>query len=65
MAACTKGIGAASRKIKQRSSKSLQTTSLYYSSAKSTLNVPLPINKVEKTNFDFVHLLYSSSTGIT
>ena len=45
--------------------KSLQTTSLCYSIAKSTLKTPLTFSKVEKTkheNFDFVHLLSSSSS---
>ena len=45
--------------MKQRSSKSLQTTYLCYSNAKSTLKVPLNFNKVEKTKleiFNFVHL---------
>ena len=44
--------------------KSLQTTSLCYSIAKSTLKTPLTFSKVEKTkhkNFDFVHLLSSFS----
>ena len=66
MAGYTLGIGAALRETKQRSSKSLQTASLCYSNAKSTVKVPLTFNKVEKTkveNFDFVHLL-SSSTRI-
>ena len=66
MAACTYGIGAAPRKTKQRSEKSLQTTSLCYSIAKSTLKTPLTFSKVEKTkleNFDFVHLLSSSSSS--
>ena len=48
--------------------KSLQTASLFYSNAKSTLKVPLTFNRVEKAklkNFDFVHFLSSSSTGIT
>ena len=39
--------------------KSLQTTSLCYSIAKSTLKTPLTFSKVDKTkheNFDFVHL---------
>ena len=60
MAACTYGIGAAPRKTKQRSAKCLQTTSLGYSIAKSTLQVPLTFNKAEKTkreNVNFVHLL--------
>ena len=53
-------IGAAPGKTKQRSAKSIQTISLRYSSAKSTLKVLLNYNKVEKTeheNFDFVLLL--------
>ena len=52
------------KKTKQRSEKSLQTTSLCYSIAKFTLKTPLTFSKVEKTkhkNFDFVHLLSSSS----
>ena len=56
-----------SQKTKQRSEKSLQTTSLCYSIAKSTLKTPLRFSKVEKTkheNFDFVHLLSSSSSFI-
>ena len=51
-----------SQKTKQRSEKSLQTTSLCYSIAKSILKTPLTFSKVEKTkyeNFDFVHLLSS------
>ena len=47
-------------KTKQRSLKSLQTTSLYYSNAISTLKVPLTFNKFEKNqleNFNFAHLL--------
>ena len=63
MAACTYGIGATPKKTKQRSEKSLQTTSLCYSIAKSTLKTPLTFSKVEKTkheNFDFVHILSSS-----
>ena len=58
-------MGAAPRKTKQRSEKSLQTTSLCYSIAISTLKTPLTFSKVEKTkheNFDFVHLLSSSSS---
>ena len=50
------------KKTKQRSEKSLQTTSLCYSIAKSSLKPPLTFSKVEKTkreNFDFVHLLSS------
>ena len=52
-----------SQKTKQRGEKSLQTTSLCYSIAKSTLKTPLTFSKVDKTkheNFDFVHLLSSS-----
>ena len=63
MAACTYGMGAAPRKTKQRSEKSLQATSPGYSIAISTLKVPLAFNKVEKTkleSFEFVHLLSSS-----
>ena len=48
-----------SQKMKQRSSKSLQTASLCYSNAKSTLLVLLTFNRVEKTkhkNFNFVHI---------
>ena len=55
-------IGAIPRKVKQMSAKSIQTISLSYSSAKSTLKVPLTFNKVEKTkneNFNFVHLVSS------
>ena len=55
-----KASRAAPRKKKQRSEKSLQTTSLCYSIAKSTLKTPLTFSKVEKNkheNFDFVHLL--------
>ena len=57
-------MGAAPRKTKQRSAKRLQTTSLGYSIAKSTLQVPLTFNKAEKTKrekVNFVHLLSSSS----
>ena len=52
------------QKIKQRSSKSLQNTSLCYSNAKSTLLVSLTFKRVEKTNhnFNFVHPLSSSSS---
>ena len=46
-------IGGASRKMKQRSAKSLQTTALCYFNAKSTLKVPLIFNKIEKTNMKF------------
>ena len=56
-----------SQKTKQRSEKSLQTTSFCYSIAKSVLKTPLTFNKVKKTkheNFDFVHLLLSSSSFI-
>ena len=51
-----------SQKTKQRSEKSLQTTSLCYSIAKPTLKSTLTFSTVEKTkheNFDFVHLLSS------
>ena len=71
MAACTYSIGAAPRKTKQRSAKRLQTTSLGYSIAKSTLQVPLTFNKAEKTkreNVNFVHLLsffFLSSSSVT
>ena len=54
---------AAPRKMKQRSSKCLQTTSLSYSNAKSTLKVPLTFNTLEKTkhkNLNFIHLFSSS-----
>ena len=53
-------------KLKQRSSKSLQTTSLCYCNAKSTLKVLLIFNKVDKTNvenLDFIHLVPSSSSS--
>ena len=53
-------MGAAPRKTKQRSPKSLQTTSLGYSIAKSALKVQLTFSKVEKTkvkNVNFVHLV--------
>ena len=53
--------------MKHRSSKSLHTTSLYYSNGISPPKVPLTFNKFEKTkleNYDFVDLLSSSSTGI-
>ena len=56
-------MGAAPRKTKQTGEKSSQATSPGYSIAKSTLKVPLTLNKVEKTkveNFGFVHLLSSS-----
>ena len=46
------------KKTKQRGEKSLQTTSLCFSIAKSTLKIPLTFSKVEITkheNFDFVH----------
>ena len=56
MAACTYGIGAAPRKTKQRSAKRLQTTSLGYSIAKSTLGRE---NQTQKVNF--VHVLSSFS----
>ena len=63
MAACTYGIGAVPRKTKKRSAKSLQTTSLCHSNAKSTLKVLLNLNRVKKTkhdNFNFVRLLLLS-----
>ena len=53
------------KKTKQRSDKSLKTTSLCYSIAKSTLKTLLTFSKVEKTKheiFDFVYLLSSSSS---
>ena len=53
-----------SKKTKQRSEKSLQTTSLCYSIAKCTLKTPLTFSKVKKTKlekFDFLHLLSSPS----
>ena len=53
-----------SQKTKQRNEKSLETISLCYSIAKSTLKTPLTFSKVEKTkheNFAFVHLLLLSS----
>ena len=56
-------IGATPKKTKQRSEKSLQTTLLCYSIAKSTLKTTLTFSKVKKTkheNFDFVSLLSSS-----
>ena len=59
-------MGAAPRETKQRSPKSLQTTSLGYSIAKSALKVQLTFSKVEKTkvkNVNFVHLLSSSSSS--
>ena len=65
MDACTQGIGAAPRKTKQRSAKSLPTTYLGCSIAKSTLQVPPTFNKVEKTKHgkvDCVHLLSSPSS---
>ena len=40
---CTYGIGATLKKNKQRSEKSLQTTSLYYSIAKSTFTLKTPL----------------------
>ena len=67
MAACTGSFvwtTAAPSKTKQRSAKSLQKTSLNYSNAKSSLQVPLTFNKVEKNkhkNFYFVHLLFLSA----
>ena len=51
------GAGEALRNTKQRSSKTLQTTSVRQSNANSTLKPPLTFNEVEKTkheNFDFV-----------
>ena len=48
--------------MKQRTVKSLQTTSPCYSNAKSTLKVPLTFNRVKKTkhkNFNFVLFLSS------
>ena len=57
MAACTLGIGGASRKMKQRSSKSLQTISFCYSNAKCTVLVTLTFIKVAKNkqeDFNFV-----------
>ena len=53
------------KNTKQRSERSLQTTSLCYSIAKSTFKTPLTSSKVEKTkpeNFAFVHILSSSSS---
>ena len=47
------------KESRSRSAKSLQTTFLCYSNAKSTLKVPLTFNKVEKTkleNFNFVQI---------
>ena len=58
-------MGAAPRKTKQRSSKSMQIF-LCYSNTKSTLLVSLTLNRVEKAkhkNFGFVHLLSSSSSS--
>ena len=49
-----------SEKNKAEKLKRLQTTSLCYSNAKSTLKVLLTFNRVEKTKlekFDFVHFL--------
>ena len=60
VATCTQDIGAAPRKMKQRSRQSLKTTSLSYSNAKSTVLIPLTFNRVKKTkrkNFDFVPFL--------
>ena len=51
--------------MKQRS---LKSTSLFYSNAKSTLKVPLTFNKIEKTkpeNFNFVLLLSFSFFLVT
>ena len=48
--------------MNQRSTKSLQTSSLCYSNVISTFKVLLTINKVDKTeleNFSFVNLLSS------
>ena len=53
--------------MKQRSAKSLQTTSLCYFNAKSTIKVPLTFTKGGKAkheNFNFVHFRFSSA-GIT
>ena len=64
MAGCTYGIGSVPRKTKQRSVKSLQTTFLSYSTAKSTPLVPLTFIKFKKTkreNFNFVYLRSSYS----
>ena len=52
LAACTEGIRAVPRRMKQRSKESLQTTFLCYSNAKSTLNVLLKFSKVEKTKLE-------------
>ena len=52
MAAFTYGIGAAPRKLKQRSAKSLQTTSLCYSIAKSTLIRVLNLAKLAKIMYN-------------
>ena len=64
----TIGIGAAPQKTKQRRAKTLQTASLCYSIAKSTLTVPLTFIKLETTkheNFHFLCLLSSSPSRIT
>ena len=57
-------IGAAAWKTKQRSTTSLQTTSLFSPTAKLLYKFHVPINKVEKTkreNFKFVIFFSSSS----
>ena len=62
MATYALGLGAASRKMKQMSLKSLRTIFLPYSNAKSTPKVLLTFNKVEKTkleNFNFVQFFSS------
>ena len=56
-----------SKKMRQRSSKSLQTTSLRYSNAKSSPKALPTFSKVEKTkleNFNFVQLLSFSSSAL-
>ena len=61
-------IGAAFREMKHCSGKCLQTTSFNYSNAKSTILVPVTFNTFEKTkheNFNFVHLVCFSMSGIT
>ena len=55
MATCTLGIGAAPWKTEQANEKSLQTESLGYSIARSTLQVPFL--QVEKPNVKFSILL--------
>ena len=60
MPACTLGIGVVPRKMKRRSAKSLQLTSLCYSNARFTLKVPLNFTNDEKAKheyFDFTCLL--------